>query len=279
MAAKLLWAPVVLDAEKAGKDGKPTGKKEKGVGVTKWKEREAKLQDFLKKLPDKYDYRVSFEDGKFAFVDQKNVIWAQAGVRLLLSYNVKTKSVVGGWANPSVLKKYAAPEVKSIPRKDVGPKDVKEISYKIADAAKCDYIYKAVNKNNWVFLGLIGLNFLEPKKRKLYNSSTGWLELLVMILGRLRTVIRFKAAPIAIAKAFNDAGILLLQQAKTAYSSNKTAVAMLNMGGTIARTIANELKTWVTDKSKAYDQNHIKTILQRLLEFEQKAIMSGRENT
>eukprot|EP00954_Amorphochlora_amoebiformis_P028496 1391752-Amorphochlora_amoeboformis.AAC.2 len=53
MAAKLLWAPVVLDAEKAGKDGKPTGKKEKGVGVTKWKEREAKLQDFLKKLPDK----------------------------------------------------------------------------------------------------------------------------------------------------------------------------------------------------------------------------------
>lgn len=54
--------------------------------------------------------------------------------------------------------------------------------------------------------------------QKKFTLSSGWLELIETILARLRKVIMMKQAPpIAIAKAFNDAGLLFLQQKKTSF--------------------------------------------------------------
>uniref|UniRef100_A0A7S3YE29 Uncharacterized protein n=1 Tax=Lotharella globosa TaxID=91324 RepID=A0A7S3YE29_9EUKA len=252
-AALLLWKPLQLAAE-AGPVGDASGSSNQGKGKqplgkaaaaassvstseasaasapaaaaggkggsdqSSWKERDSKLKAFMDKLPNNFDYRVSFEDGKFAFVDSKNIVLAQAKVKLLMSYNLVKKSVVGGWANPSVPKQYVGTEVKGIKNVDAEPKESDNMAHQIADASGCRYVYKAVNRANWVYLGLADLKMVDPKQRVPFNSTTGYLELVVMIIARLRKVIMMKQVqPVSIAKAYHDAGFLFFQQAKTTF--------------------------------------------------------------
>jgi len=293
--AKLLWQPALLllssDGEKGKKKtphdspaevdiAKMTSKDNAAARRVKWKQRDCQLQAFMGNLPKNSDYRVSFEDGMFAFVDSKSTMLAKADVKLLMSYNLIKRTVVGGWENPSVKDNVAACEVKDIQRTDVEQKDVDDIAYKIAEASHVDHIYRAKNKTNWVFLGLRSLKLLDAKDRVQYNATTGWLELVVAILARLRKVIMMKQAPVmAIAKAYHDAGLLFAQQSKGTFSSNANAVKMLKLGSELLSKIANELKTWMIERSRAHNQEHVRSILQRLLQYEQATIMSGRKKT
>jgi len=117
---------------------------------------------------------------------------------------------------------------------------------------------------------------VEKSRRIQFSSSTSWLELVVMILARLRKVLMMKnAPPISIAKAYHDAGVLFLQQAKSSFSSNQTAVTMLNMGGTLLRDISKELTTWCVKPELRHNEQQVRTILQKLFKYEKVAIMSG----
>jgi len=291
--AKLLWQPALLllssDREEEG-EKKPSNDSPAGAAVAlvtskdnaaarrvKWKQRDCQLQDFMRKLPKNSNYRVSFEDGMFAFVDTKNTILAKAGVKLLLSYNLNKRTVVGGWENPSVQDNVAACEVKDVQRTDVEQKDVDDIAYKIAEASHVDHIYRAINKTSWVFLGLKSLKLLDVKDRVQYNATIGWLELVGAILARLRKVIMMKQAPVmAIGKAYHDAGLLFAQQSKSTFSSNANAVKMLKLGSELLSKIAEELKTWLV-RGRAHDQEHVRSILKRLLQYERATILSGRK--
>eukprot|EP00466_Bigelowiella_natans_P003586 jgi/Bigna1/73294/fgenesh1_pg.23_\ len=292
--AKLLWQPALLllssDREEEG-EKKPSNDSPAGAAVAlvtskdnaaarrvKWKQRDCQLQDFMRKLPKNSNYRVSFEDGMFAFVDTKNTILAKAGVKLLLSYNLNKRTVFKiccvdplwllllGWENPSVQDNVAACEVKDVQRTDVEQKDVDDIAYKIAEASHVDHIYRAINKTSWVFLGLKSLKLLDVKDRVQYNATIGWLELVGAILARLRKVIMMKQAPVmAIGKAYHDAGLLFAQQSKSTFSSNANAVKMLKLGSELLSKIAEELKTWLV-RGRAHDQEHVRSILKRLLQ-------------
>mmetsp|Transcript_17748 Transcript_17748/g.26590 ORF Transcript_17748/g.26590 Transcript_17748/m.26590 type:complete len:262 (-) Transcript_17748:35-820(-) len=245
--------------------------------IERWKKSDKELKDFTDKLPKKHSFRVDFDRGKFVFVDAKNISLAQANVKLILSYSTVSKTVVAGWQNPSVPSKNAAPEMKGIPRVNVSPQMVEAIARRIGDRAKSQYIYKAINKTNWVYLGLSDLKELKKKERIQYNGATGWMEFAVMIIARLRKVLSFtQVPPVSIAKAYHDAGILFLQQAQGNFSENKIAVDMLKNGARLFMTLAKELKTWSLDRRKAHEPQHVASIVMRLLEYEQAVILSKR---
>lgn len=184
---------------------------------------------------------------------------------------------MGGWDNPSVNPKLRSTRVDGIPRRGLDPKRVWDAAQKIADASGCEFVYKAVNGSSWVFLGLSTLKKLSKEEQTQYNDSTGWLQLVTMLLARLRKVILMRnAPPAAIAKAFHDAGRLFVQQARSAYRNNGIAVRMMLLGANLLAEISNELKQWAVDRTKAHDKAHVKSILERLLKYEQAAIMSNK---
>jgi len=59
-------------------------------------------------------------------------------------------------------------------------------------------------------------------------------------------------------------------------SADANAVKTLNAGGKILMRIANDLKMWAMDARRAHNPEEVKQIMQKLLSFEQAAILSGR---
>lgn len=106
-----------------------------------------------------FEYRVDLGAGRFWWLRSDGSPALVASSRVLLSYAPASRSILMGWANPSIAAVEAVPEVAGLPASldDCDAADAWGWAMRLGDASGADFLYHAPSAQMSLFLGLWGV--------------------------------------------------------------------------------------------------------------------------
>ncbi|HEU4410095.1 MAG TPA: hypothetical protein VFS43_32875 [Polyangiaceae bacterium] len=132
-------------------------------------ERWEATQERLKTLLERHgavglDFRIDLVEGRFWWLRSDGSPALVASARVLLSYAPSSRSILMGWANPSLAPTAAVPEIEGAPARltDCDADDGWRWAMRLGDACGADFLYRAPNAQTWLFLGLWGVRDATP---------------------------------------------------------------------------------------------------------------------
>lgn len=125
--------------------------------MNRWNERQAALGALLRAHgAEQHEFRVDLGEGRFWWQDEAGVPSVVAETKVLGSWALSNGSVLAGWANRSLPPGAVTAVVAGVPERDLidDELDVWDWALAIAEGAGADFVYRAPNPQNWIFLGL-----------------------------------------------------------------------------------------------------------------------------
>jgi hypothetical protein len=121
-------------------------------------------QESLKALLERHgeaalEFRIDLVEGRLWWLRPDGSPALVAAARVLLSYAPSSRSMLMGWANPSLAPAASVPEVEGLPARltDCDAEDAWGWAMRVGDACGASSIYRAPNSQTWLFLGLWGV--------------------------------------------------------------------------------------------------------------------------
>lgn len=209
----------------------------------RWQTKQDQLQDFLKEhRAAEAEYRVDLTRNLFYWVDQSGESLVVADAKVILSYALSNRSILMGWANRHLEPGYTIDEVPELEDdyEDCNPEDVWAISIQAAEAAGCDFIYRAPSPQNWVMLGL--WNVRTGGERFEGGSPVSYVETL------LQTLLR-EVENEGLSVLLDNYGETVLQQATHAYKDTEHRPRLQELGRGL-RDLAGRPRDARTDRTR-----------------------------
>jgi hypothetical protein len=126
----------------------------------RWEARQGRLRALLEQHSETdLEFRIDLVEGRLWWLRPDGSPALVASARVLLSYAPSSRSILMGWANPSLAAAAAAPEIEGLPSRlaDCDADDAWGWAMRLGDACNATFLYRAPNAQTWLFLGLWGV--------------------------------------------------------------------------------------------------------------------------